>query len=41
MDSLVRVLFGDVSPTGRLPVDVPDAADPGRIRYPFGHGLTW
>jgi beta-N-acetylhexosaminidase len=41
MDSLARVLFGEVAPSGRLPVDVPAPADPGRIRYPFGHGLGW
>ncbi|GDY30736.1 glycoside hydrolase family 3 protein [Gandjariella thermophila] len=41
MASLARVLFGEVAPAGRLPVDVPDAGDPSRIRYPFGYGLTW
>jgi beta-N-acetylhexosaminidase len=34
--SLVDVLFGDVTPGGTLPVDVP-----GPTPYPFGHGLSW
>ena len=41
MESLAKVLFGEVSPTGKLPVPVPDPAKPGTDRYPFGHGLTW
>ncbi len=35
-----RVLTGDLRPTGRLPVDVPQPGAPGRIAYPFGFGLT-
>ena len=38
---LARVLFGEVGPAGKLPVDVPDANEPAKIRYPFGHGLSW
>nr|WP_229373441.1 glycoside hydrolase family 3 protein [Umezawaea beigongshangensis] len=34
--SLVDVLFGEVTPAGKLPVDVP-----GPTPYPFGHGLSW
>lgn len=41
MESLTRVLFGEVAPSGRLPVPVPDPDRPGTDRYPFGHGLTW
>jgi beta-N-acetylhexosaminidase len=39
--ALAKVLFGEVNPTGRLPVDVPVAGDPGTILYPFGHGLGY
>ncbi len=39
--ALARTLFGDVNPSGRLPVDVPAAGDPGTILYPFGHGLGY
>ena len=41
MESLAKVLFGEASPTGKLPVPVPDPDRPGTDRYPFGHGLTW
>ncbi len=40
VESLTRVLFGEVQPAGLLPVSVPTAADPGATLYPFGHGLT-
>jgi beta-N-acetylhexosaminidase len=36
-----RVLFGEVDPSGLLPVDIPVAGDPGTILYPFGHGLSY
>jgi hypothetical protein len=42
--ALGKTLFGEVNPSGRLPVDIPAAGDPGMILYPFGHGLgytTW
>jgi beta-N-acetylhexosaminidase len=41
LESLTRVLFGEVSPAGKLPVDVPSKADPAQVLYPFGSGLTW
>ncbi|MFY1689936.1 glycoside hydrolase family 3 protein [Plantactinospora sp. WMMB782] len=41
MEALTRVLVGEVAPRGRLPVSVPDPADPSTVRYPYGHGLTW
>ncbi|MDG4784566.1 glycoside hydrolase family 3 N-terminal domain-containing protein [Micromonospora sp. WMMD1102] len=41
MEALTRVLVGEVAPRGKLPVGVPDPADPGTVRYPYGHGLTW
>lgn len=41
MESLTKVLFGEISPTGELPVPVPDPNQPGADKYPFGHGLAW
>jgi beta-N-acetylhexosaminidase len=41
MNSLAKVLLGRTSPAGKLPVAVPDGADPSVERYPFGHGLSW
>jgi beta-N-acetylhexosaminidase len=41
IEALARVLTGEVSPTGRLPVDIPVAGDPGTVLYPFGAGLTY
>ena len=41
LEALTRVLFGEVSPAGKLPVDVPTKADPSQLLYPFGAGLTW
>lgn len=40
MESLARVLFGEVQPGGKLPVSVPTAGDPGSTLYPFGHGMA-
>jgi beta-N-acetylhexosaminidase len=40
MESLAKVLFDEVSPTGKLPVDIP-VGGTATIRYPFGFGLTW
>ena len=40
MESLARVLFGEVQPAGKLPVDIPVAGEPGTVLYPFGHGLA-
>jgi beta-N-acetylhexosaminidase len=39
MESLTKVLFGEVQPKGNLPVMIPTAADPAVALYPFGHGL--
>ena len=40
MESLTRVLFGEVNPTGKLPVTIPRADGTGAL-YPFGHGLSY
>ncbi|TQN33358.1 beta-N-acetylhexosaminidase [Haloactinospora alba] len=41
MESLARVLLGEVSPRGKLPVPVPDPQNPDEVAYPFGHGVSW
>ncbi len=41
IESVARVISGAVSPTGKLPVDIPVAGDPATVLYPFGHGLTF
>nr|WP_245782473.1 glycoside hydrolase family 3 protein [Actinokineospora terrae] len=41
LESLTRVLFGEVSPRGKLPVDVNLGNDPTLPLYPYDHGLTW
>ncbi|WP_029135669.1 glycoside hydrolase family 3 protein [Nakamurella lactea] len=39
IESLVRVIVGEVGPTGTLPVAVPEKG--GGTLYPLGAGLTW
>jgi len=41
MESLAKVLYGEIAPAGKLPVDIPVAGQPATPLYPFGHGLTW
>jgi beta-N-acetylhexosaminidase len=40
IESMVRVLFGENNPAGRLPVTIPKADGSGTL-YPFGHGLSY
>jgi beta-N-acetylhexosaminidase len=40
MESLTRVLFGEIDPVGKLPVTIPRADGSGAL-YPFGHGLRY
>lgn len=40
LESAVRVILGEVSPRGRLPVTVPTAEDPEKPLFEFGHGLS-
>ncbi|WP_432476682.1 glycoside hydrolase family 3 protein [Nocardioides sp. GXQ0305] len=40
LDSLVRVLVGELDPTGRLPVTIP-RKNSQRALYPYGHGLEY
>ena len=37
--SLVRVITGEVNPSGKLPVDIPAVG--GGVAYPYGHGLSY
>nr|WP_158887689.1 glycoside hydrolase family 3 protein [Amycolatopsis anabasis] len=41
MNSLAKVLRGELAPRGKLPVDIPTGADPGKVLFRFGHGLSW
>jgi beta-N-acetylhexosaminidase len=41
LQALVRVLFGEVDPSGKLPVTIPAADDPGRVLFPYGFGLSY
>ncbi len=41
MDALSRVLFGEVNPSGKLPVSIPAANDPKNTLYPYGYGLRY
>jgi beta-N-acetylhexosaminidase len=40
IESLTRVMFGEVNPVGKLPVTIPRADGSGAL-YPFGHGLSY
>ena len=46
MEALAKVLYGEIAPTGKLPVEIPakpdpNSADPAPVLHPFGHGLTF
>jgi len=41
MESLAKALYGEIRPTGKLPVDIPVAGQPQTPLYPFGHGMSW
>ena len=41
IDAVARVITGEVSPSGKLPVDIPVAGEPTTVLYPFGHGLGY
>jgi beta-N-acetylhexosaminidase len=39
VDAAVAAIFGEIDPSGTLPIDVPAADDANTIVYPFGFGL--
>jgi beta-N-acetylhexosaminidase len=39
--ALVRVLFGEVNPSGKPPVTILAADDPARVLFPYGFGLSY
>ncbi|MFD2083479.1 beta-N-acetylhexosaminidase [Actinopolymorpha cephalotaxi] len=41
MRACARVMFGEVNPTGMLPVSIPTAADAGVTLYPYAWGLSY
>ncbi|WP_435842635.1 glycoside hydrolase family 3 protein [Streptomyces laurentii] len=41
LQAAVRVLAGRADPRGRLPVPVQSAADPAKVLYPVGYGLSY
>ncbi|TDD60138.1 glycoside hydrolase family 3 protein [Kribbella antibiotica] len=41
MESLAKALYGEIKPTGKLPVDIPVAGEPQKPLYSFGHGMSW
>ncbi|HEY7485360.1 MAG TPA: glycoside hydrolase family 3 protein [Streptosporangiaceae bacterium] len=41
LESLTKVLYGEISPTGKLPVAIPVAGQPDQVLYPFGYGLGY
>ncbi len=41
MESAVKIILGEVSPTGKLPVAIPSGDDSTAVRYPLGAGLSW
>ncbi|WP_238150868.1 glycoside hydrolase family 3 N-terminal domain-containing protein [Kribbella sindirgiensis] len=46
MEALAKVLYGEIAPTGKLPVEIPakpdpNSPDPAPVLHPFGHGLSF
>ncbi|KGN38034.1 glycoside hydrolase family 3 protein [Knoellia subterranea] len=39
IQAVAKVISGQVTPSGKLPVDIPTKDDPNTVLYPFGHGL--
>jgi len=41
IESAVRVITGEVAPTGKLPVDIPVAGNASSTLSPLGFGIIW
>jgi beta-N-acetylhexosaminidase len=41
LEAVIKAMYGEISPTGKLPVTIPRADDPSDALYPFGHGLGY
>lgn len=41
LTATAKVLFGELDPSGKLPVKIPEATDPDSTLYEFGHGLSY
>jgi beta-glucosidase-like glycosyl hydrolase len=41
LTSAADALYGDLQPTGKLPVSIPALDDPDETLYKFGHGLSY
>jgi beta-N-acetylhexosaminidase len=41
LESLTKVMFGEVDPAGKLPVMIPVAGRPDETLYPYGFGLSF
>jgi beta-N-acetylhexosaminidase len=39
LESLAKVMFGEVNPSGKLPVTIP--ATGGGVLFPFGHNVSY
>lgn len=39
MESVAKIIAGEIGPSGRLPVEIPDSD--GGVLYPLGAGLRW
>jgi beta-glucosidase-like glycosyl hydrolase/endonuclease/exonuclease/phosphatase family metal-dependent hydrolase len=39
LESLAKVLYGEITPKGRLPVAIPAVGNPDHALFPFGYGL--
>jgi beta-N-acetylhexosaminidase len=41
LESLTKVMFGEINPVGKLPVMIPVAGHPDQTLYPYGFGLSF
>ncbi|MGZ0150996.1 glycoside hydrolase family 3 N-terminal domain-containing protein [Kribbella sp. WER1] len=41
MEALAKVLYGEIAPAGKLPVEIPTHSETPETLFPFGHGLTF